>query len=193
VIVLAVVAISTAWSGFQGTEWGGQQALLYGQASSTRFEAEAAATAAGQQLVADSAIFTAWLQAHDQRDEDLESLLAGRFSPAFADAFDAWLQLDPFTNPDAPPGPAAMPSYTNPGFEEAAELNAQASRDFSAGTEARETSNRYIRTTVLFASVLFLAGIAQRFRVRGVRIAANILALTVLVFTLSEVLRLPRI
>ena len=33
VIVLALVTIATAWSGFQGTTWGGHQAFLYGRAS----------------------------------------------------------------------------------------------------------------------------------------------------------------
>jgi hypothetical protein len=40
VSVLAIVAIATAYSGYQGTQWGGQ-ARLYGLASTTRFEAEA--------------------------------------------------------------------------------------------------------------------------------------------------------
>jgi hypothetical protein len=33
--VLVVVAIATAFSGFLGTQWGGEQARLYGLASST--------------------------------------------------------------------------------------------------------------------------------------------------------------
>ena len=47
---------------------------------------------------------------------------------------------------------------------------------------------------MLFASVLFLVAIAQRFQLRGVRIAANALAFAVLVYTLyGAVERLPRI
>src|SRR5579862_8557258 len=42
--VLAVVAVATAWSGFQSAKWDGRQALLYGRASSLRFEADAAST-----------------------------------------------------------------------------------------------------------------------------------------------------
>jgi len=52
VSALAIVAIGTAFSGYQGTQWGGEQARLYGLASTTRFEAEAAATLGGQELVA---------------------------------------------------------------------------------------------------------------------------------------------
>jgi hypothetical protein len=46
---------------------------------------------------------------------------------------------------------------------------------------------------VLFASVLFLVAIAQRFRLRGVRIAANALALALLLYALYGVERLGRI
>jgi len=193
VSALAIVAIGTAFSGYQGTQWGGEQARLYGLASTTRFEAEAAATLGGQELVADSSFFTAWLQAHDAGDRQLAGMLERRFSPEYAAAFQDWLALDPFTNPDAPPGPASMPGFANPSMTKAAEMNDQASAYFAAGTEARETANKYVRQTVLFASVLFFVAVAQRFRLRGVRIGANALALALLVYTVYGIGSLPRI
>jgi hypothetical protein len=193
VSVLAIVAIATAFSGYQGTQWGGEQARLYGLASSTRFEAEAASTLGGQELVADSSFLTAWLQAHDAGARELQDLLERRFTPAYADAFREWLATDPFGDPDAPPGPAAMPGFRNPNMERATALNARASAYFAAGTAARETANRYVRQTVLFASVLFFVAMAQRFRLRGVRIGANAIALTLLAFAVYGVGTLPRI
>jgi hypothetical protein len=193
IAVLAIVAIATSYSGFQGTKWGGEQARLYGLASTTRFEADAASTLGGQQLVADASFFTAWLQAHAAGDAKLESMLVQRFTPEYADAFQQWLATDPFTNPDAPADPGYMPGFANPSMTKAAQLNDQASVYFAAGTIARETANKYVRQTVLFASVLFLVAIAQRFRLRGVRIAANALAFALLLYTLYGVGRLPRI
>ncbi len=192
VIVLAVVAVATAWSGYQATKWGGQQAILYAQASSDRFAADAASTLGGQELVADAGMFTSWLEAHHTGDEGLERQLVRRFTPEYATAFDDWLAADPFHNADARPGPAAMPSYRNPQYELAKRLNAQASADFTSGTDARETANRYIRATVLFASVLFFVAIAQRFKVRGVRIAANSIGLLLLIYSAVTVMQLPR-
>ena len=120
-------------------------------------------------------------------------MLERRFTPDYADAFRDWLATDPFTDPDAPPGPAAMPGYSNPSMTRAARLNAQASRYFDAGTAARETANKYVRLTVLFASVLFFVAIAQRFRLRGVRVGANGIALVLLAYTVYGVGSLPRI
>jgi hypothetical protein len=193
VLLLAVVTIATAWSGYQAAQWNAQQALFYGQASRDRFEADAASTLGGQSLVADAATFTAWLEAHAAGDQELASLFIRRFTPEYRIAFDAWLETDPFDNPQAPPGPGHMPEYHNPQMEQAARLNAGASTLFDEGTEARETANLYVRDTVLFASVLFLVAIAQRFKVRNVRFGANALAFTLLAFTATAVATLPRI
>src|SRR4051812_37681322 len=63
IFLLAVVAIATAWSGYEAAKWDGQQALHYGEAIRHRFEADTASTRQGQRLVADSSMFTAWLAA----------------------------------------------------------------------------------------------------------------------------------
>jgi hypothetical protein len=117
VIVLAVVAVATAWSGYQAARWDGAQAKLYGDSSHARFDADAASTYGGQVLVTDVSLFTAWLQAHQGGDADLERVLRKRMSPEYQTAFVAWLATDPFINPKAPVGPRAMPQYHNPYFD----------------------------------------------------------------------------
>src|SRR4029453_14102095 len=72
VIVLALVTLATAWSGFQAPKWGGRQGALYGQAPPPRFAADAASTLGGQVLIANASIFTAWLQAKDAGDLQLQ-------------------------------------------------------------------------------------------------------------------------
>ncbi len=191
--VLAIVAVMTAWTGYQGTQWGGRQSQLYAEASSTRLQAEALSTHAGQVLVADATIFTGWLQARNAGDAKLEAELERRFSPEYHNAFEQWLLTDPFTDPNAPAGPVAMPGFTTAEYDQAAEMNAQASAMLDEGTAARETANKYVRGTVLFASVLLFIAIAQRFKTPGIRMAANVLALGVLAFALYSVLHLPRI
>jgi hypothetical protein len=84
-----------------------------------------------------------------------------------------------------------MPQYRNPQLEEAERLNAEASETFDEGTEARETADRYVRVTVLFALVLFLVAVGQRFRVRGVRLGAMAVAVGLLGYGLYTVSTLP--
>ena len=192
-VVLALVAIATAWSGYQAARWDGRQAYLYGEASKYRIEADAAATLGGQQRLQDVATFNTWIQATAAGDEDLAALYERRFSDEYKVAFDAWLETDPFTNPDAPPGPAYMPEYHNAQQAEADALNAQASDAFDEGTAARETAEKYVRGTVLLATVLFLIALAQRFKLRNVRIGLLVVSGALMVYEVSAILTYPRL
>jgi hypothetical protein len=193
VIILAIVAIATAWSGYQAAKWDGKQAFDYGTSSRLHTQANDASTLGGQQKLLDISTFNTWIQAEQQGDEQLAALYVRRFSPEFKVAFDAWLKTDPFTDPNAPPGPSFMPEYHNAQTEMSVELNAQGTESFNEGTEARDTADRYIRQTVLFALALFLIAIAQRFRYKGVRIAAVALAGSVAVVAVVGEIGLPRI
>jgi len=165
VLVLAIAAIATAWTGYQAARGDGAQ----------------------------SAMFNGWLQARAANNPQLEAVFVRRFTPDYRSAFAAWLKTDPFTNPAAPAGPGYMPQYRNPQLEQAKRLNDQAAVTFEEGTAARETADKYVRATVLFALVLFLVAVGQRFKVRGVRIAANAVAVGLLAYALFTVSTLPRL
>ena len=193
IVILAIVAVATAWSGYQAARWDGRQALLYGESTTMRIEADEAATLGGQQRLLDVSTFNTWIEARAQGQDQIADLYVERFSPEFRVAFDAWLRTRPFSNPDAPPGPSFMPEYHNEQIEHAAELNRQASEAFERGTEARETADRYVRLTVLLATVLFLVAVSQRFTYRAVRLTATMLAGGLLIFALFGVVTLPRL
>jgi hypothetical protein len=193
VIILAIVAVATAWSGYQAAKWDGREAFLYGESTRIRVEASEAATLGGQQRLADISTFNTWIVAHAEGDDEVADLYVERFSPEYEVAFNAWLATRPFTNPDAPPGPSFMPEYHNPQTEHAAELNKKASDTFDEGTHARENAERYVRQTVLFATVLFLVAISQRFTYRAVRRAATAIAAAVMLVALIGVFTLPRL
>jgi hypothetical protein len=176
-----------------GYRVGWSPGIVLRESTTQRFIASDASTRGGQQLVADSAMFTGWLQARAAGETKLESVFVARFTPDYREAFDEWLKTNPFSNPSAPPGPAYMPGYENPELVKAEQLNSDAEAKFEAGTTAGETADRYVRLTVLFALVLFLVAAGQRFKQRPVRIAANALALGLLIFTLVYVITLPRL
>jgi hypothetical protein len=100
VLILAVAAVATAWSGYQAARGDGRQSVLYGQSNRDRFQADAAATLGGQRLEADSSMFNAWLQARAANNPRLEAMFVRRFSPEYRSAFEAWLETDPFTDPN---------------------------------------------------------------------------------------------
>jgi hypothetical protein len=193
VVLLALAAIATAWSGYQSAKGDGQQSVLYADAGVDRVQADTAAALGQQRLAADGAMFSAWLQARSANDPQLQTMFVRRFSPEYRTAFAAWLDTKPFTNPAAPAGPGYMPQYHNPQMEQAEELNAHAVTLEEAGTEARHTAEEYVRATVLFALVLFLVAVGQRFQLLGVRIATITMAFVLFAYAFYDIATLPRL
>ena len=191
-IVLAVVAISTAWSGYQAALWTGHQAELYGLASRYRVQAEGAATTANQERLYNASTVVEWLKAEAQGQKKLSDLFERRFLPEFRPAFESWKKTDPLNNPNAPPGPFFMPEYRSSKTEEAARLNDQATETFEQGNQAREHSDEYVRVTVTLATVLLLTAISQRFKVHAVRVGLAVIAALLLCLPLYRILTLPR-
>jgi hypothetical protein len=191
-ILLSIVAIATAWSGYETGRWDGRQAHLYGLSSKNRVEANSAATLSGQQRLYDTSTFGFWLQEKAQGDEADAKLFERRFRPEYRPAFAAWLRTDPFHNPNAPPGPFLMPQYRNAAAERAAALERRASAAFDEGTRAREKGDKYLRNTVLLATVLFLTALAQRFKVESVRIGLLAVCAVLLVIAIVFIATYPR-
>jgi hypothetical protein len=191
-IVLALVAIATAWSGYQAALWTGQQAVLYGRSGKLRVQAEGAATTANQERLYNASTVVEWLKAETQGQKKLSDLFERRFLPEFRPAFEAWKTTDPLNNPDAPAGPQLMPEYRSSKSEQAVSLSDQASEVFDQGTQARQHSDQYVRVTVTLATVLLLLAISQRFTTRGVRLGLLVIATLLLCFPIYRILALPR-
>ena len=110
-IMLGVVAVATAWSGYQSTRWGGEQSIRYAQANALRVESIRNSTLAGQLSLYDISLFNDWLNAYSHGNTKLASTYEKRFRPEFQPAFEAWLATNPFNNSNSPPGPLFMPQY----------------------------------------------------------------------------------
>src|ERR1041384_5055445 len=69
-LILALVAVATAWSGYQAAQWAGKRAELYAKANRLRVTAEGLATLAGQERIYDSDTFNSWLASRLDRSEE---------------------------------------------------------------------------------------------------------------------------
>lgn len=191
-IVLAVVAITTAWSGYQAALWDGHQDELYGQSSQLKIKAEGLANYANQERLYNASTVVEWLKATAAGNKKLADMFERRFLPEFVPAFEAWKATDPLNNPKAPPGPQMMPQYHSEKAEEAVKLNAEAAEIFERGTQARQRSDQYVRMTVMLATVLLLTAVSQRFKTHGVRVALAVVAALLLAIPVIRIFLLPR-
>jgi hypothetical protein len=191
-VVLAVVAVLTAWSGYQAARWEAQSATNYALATRTSVRAQERLTLAGQDRLYDIVTFNGWLAAKSANDVKLAAMFEHRFRPEYLVAFTAWQKLDPFNNSTAPPGPIFMPEYLNSNSSQSAKLSEQATAYFNQGVETRENADSYVRITVFLATVLLLTALSQRFKTFGPRIAVVGVAFILLAISLYWVLAFRR-
>ena len=192
-LILALVAVATAWSGYQAAQWAGKRAEEYAKANRLRVTAEGLATLAGQERIYDSDTFNSWLAAKLDGKAQAAEFFERRFRDEYRPAFAAWMKSDPFNNAQAPPGPIFMPEYHNSKHEQFLDLNKKAAVLSDQGAKSGETGDEYVRITVLLATVLLITAIGQRFRFKTVRIVFMILACLLLSLPLWQLLTLPRI
>ena len=192
-ILLAMVAITTAWSGYQSARWDSVQSELYGRSSRLRVEGQALGIEANQAKEYDSATVVEWIKAEAHGETKLADLFERRLLPEFRSAFEAWKKTDPLHNPNAPMGPALMPEYHDLRGEAAAKKNQEATDLFERGTQAREWADQYVRVTVFLATVLLLIAISQRFHSHWVRVVLAVIAVLMLSIPVWRLFTLPRL
>ena len=190
-VLLSVVAVLAAYSGYAAAKWGTESSVTLATASAERAKANRADIEAIVTRTLDSASFNAWFTAFTAGNAKAERLAERRMRPGYRPAFTAWLATDPAHNPSAPPGPAYMPQYVIPQEAAAKAHDARAAAAFVRAPKAGATADKYIRATVFLATVLFLVGISGHFRIRQARMGLIGAGGLLLAFAVIQLLDLP--
>jgi hypothetical protein len=167
--LLVVAALGTSWSSYQATRWNGEQAKGASATNAVRIQAARVQGLGQSQSQIDVATFIAWADADRRGEKELARFYVDRFRDEFRPAFEAWIATRPFQNPSAPPTPFAMDEYQVASRNQAARLDAAA--ELSAGAVRRDLqrASNYVLTVVLYAVVLFFAGMSTRLTSRRLR------------------------
>lgn len=190
-VMLSLVAVLAAWSGYSAAKWGTEASVGLATASAMRTEANRALVTANQIRISDSVSFNAVVTAYTAGDPAEFRLATRRLRPGYRAAFTAWLATHPLKNPHAPPDPSYLPQYRIPQEAQGRALDAKAETFFKAGQAAGATGDRYVRITVLLATVLFLVGISGHFPVRAARMGLLGVACVLLALSAIGLLDLP--
>ncbi len=167
-IILALATIASAWSAYQSTRWGGVMSISFSEATAARTLGTQSLAEANQLTAIDVSTFVAWAEAVAVDNELLSDFLHERFRPEFRVAVDAWIETEPLMNPEAPSTPFVMDEYQLETRDRGYELLAESEEKGVDAREANQIGDNYVLTTVLFASVLFFAGISTKFSGRKV-------------------------
>lgn len=176
VVLLSITAVITAWCGFEASKWGGEMSIAFSQASSARVQAASAESRAQAARQYDLTIYTEWVLATADDDQELVTFIEERFTDEFRIAFDAWTAEGRVSQ-----GPLAKEEYIPPGTEEAEDLHARADAKFDEALVNNQRGDNYALLTVLFALVLFFAALSQNQRAEWRRRTFFILGLTLAV------------
>lgn len=162
-IVLSLTTLASAWSGYQAARWGGEASKANRAANVARLESSRQAAIADRQLTVDVMVFSSWLEVEIEGNGPLAAAFRDRFRPDFLPAFEAWYADS--VDGELPPGtPFDHEQYLLPATVESDRLLVVAQGEADRADEASQTADNFVLTAVLYASVLFLAGIASKTR-----------------------------
>lgn len=174
-VLLALATIASAFCAYQSTRWHGKEADEFSHSNTTRIHSAEAYLRADMETTIDAAFFSNYAYAYfEDRTELAEFFENDLFSPELREAMDAWKATKPRQNPGAPRTPFQMRQYSNDNLEKARALEEEAREQAARARQYIRYADSYVLLTVLFASVLFFAGISTKFK--DLRIKYSLLA-----------------
>jgi hypothetical protein len=190
-IVMALSTLCTAWCSYQSARWTAASARQVRASEASQRRAMALHLEGNQVTAVQGQMFMQWVNAHLAGDEKTAQFYAARFGPELGKAFAAWLAKKPFESAQAPPHP-----FVDGLYEARFTLEGrQALEDSAQKTEIAlgntQTAARYLSNTVLFATVLFFAGMSGKFEQRRVRASTMLFAIIAFIFAATRFLSLP--
>lgn len=168
-LLLSMATVGSAWCTYQNDVWSSIASVSLAESGALGREAGRLRIEADEMTLVDVTMFMEYMASLSEKNGFLEDFYRTRFRPPMKVAVEAWLRTNPLETAGAPPHPFAMAEYVLPEREEASELARQAVEKLDEGREAIHVSDRYVMLTVLFASVLFFAGIGPHFESRILR------------------------
>ncbi|NLW32812.1 MAG: hypothetical protein GXY77_15305 [Fibrobacter sp.] len=182
-VLLSLATVASAWSAYQATRWSGVQAIKFSEASAIRTEATRKTNIAAQLVGVDVGMFVQYATAITQNNKMLADFLFQRFRPEFKKAVEKWLNTKPLKNSNAPASPFKMKEYSIKEMQESQKLISKAQQSFEKAKNANQTGDNYVLLTVLFASVLFFAGVGTKFQLFKLKVI--MLSFGLIIFTIA--------
>lgn len=189
--LLALAALASAWSAYQASRWRSRETLLLSESNAARIHADEADDLADTELGIDVTMFLSYLDSiNDGNTETVRRYEEELFRDELKVAVELWKPLYA-ERAFVPPTPFEMPEYRNANRERANELEREADVKRIEAADALRRSDNYILLTVLFAAVLFFAGLCAKFRVPGVRVAVLVMGYVLFLASMAVMVLYP--
>lgn len=190
VMLMALIVISTAWSAYQSTLWNGIQTFRLADSNRASRQAAALTLQQVQYSSIDAMTFIEYINALHNDDQNLTKFYFERFRPDFKPAVQAWLETNPFENPNAPPHPFVMTEYKRTFAEEAEKITDVSESKLEEAQQANQNSDNYALLTVVYASILFIGAITTRFSSKRLNLVCLVIGMAAFSVTVAAMLLL---
>ena len=154
--------------------------IKFSEAGAARTESTRLSAIANEQSSLDAGLMIAYVEAIGNNNPELAEFLGDRFPSRLAVAAEAWEEMNPLTNPEAPPSPLAMDEYVVEARGESSDLITEAENLSAEARDANQKGDNYTITSVLFASVILLAALSSK--VRNERTSVTLIAMATVLF-----------
>ncbi|MBZ4408414.1 hypothetical protein OWM54_04915 [Myxococcus sp. MISCRS1] len=191
-VLLALATVGSAWSAYQATRWSGEQSYEYSKANALRSEAVRAANEMALLVEVDTSTFGNWAAAWSDGDEKRARFFEQRFREEFRPAFEAWRAEGLLQGVAPPDTPFTRPEYYPAPRERSRLLNEEASATFDKAREATQNGDNFTFCVVLFASVLFFAGVATKLDHPSLKLSLLALGVVMMVVASAYMFSLPQ-
>ncbi|MBN2028585.1 MAG: hypothetical protein JW854_17670 [Actinobacteria bacterium] len=191
--ILALATIATAWCAYQSARWSGLMTISFAKSNTARTQSAKLQTAGGQLIQVDVGMFLEYVNAYvvDENQKLADFIREKWFSEELQAATDAWIATAPIDNPDAPKSPFNMSEYQSRSLELSQSYDSLADSYREDALNDNQRSDNYVLLAVLFASVLFFAGMCTKFKQRWLEITLLLFAATILCVGAGIMLTFP--
>ena len=165
-VLLGFATVASAWAAYQAARWSGLMAINFNEGIVLNGDAGKAYAEGDATYNLDQSMFIEWITAIQSENVELaEYYQQTLFTDELTVAVQAW--ADQAEGPDSP---FVMEEYRVPGWEQGDVLYDEAVAKFDQAKDDNQRSDNYVLVTVIFASVLFFAGLSGTIEVLAARL-----------------------
>ena len=189
-VILLITTFCSTFCAYQANSWSSIQSRKYQEATSLRTESVQAYNDGNTHVLIDLNAFLTWIDAMGRNDTVRADALASRFTPEFKPAFAAWTNLvQGQPRGTIPAGtPFSLPEYRLSARVQGALLEENATTTFNEALDAGQVSSSYVLNTRIYAIVLFLCGVGERWK--SPQLQKLILASAIVLFSIATTMLL---
>ncbi|MDD1654869.1 MAG: hypothetical protein LUO91_04080 [Methanomicrobiales archaeon] len=193
-VLLLVTTFCSTFCAYEANNWNSISSTKNREGTDLRTQSVRAYNDGNTRLLVDISAFTTWIDAMSLNDTRKADAVRERFTPEMKVAFSAWAaQVQGQPKGTIPPGtPFTLPEYHLRPWEQGALLEENATVLFNEGHTASDIGSSYILNTLLYALVLFLIGVGERWKTAKFRWVILATALLLFAYATGMLLLLPK-